>query len=134
MSKIAGEKRKYNSTRRREQARETERQIVEAAHRLFMARGWAGSTIEAIAAEAGVAVETVYSVFRSKRAILARLVAVLVRGDDDPTPLMERPGPQGVRKESDQRMQLRLLSRGISETLERVGPIFGIMRTAAQTE
>jgi AcrR family transcriptional regulator len=134
MSEIVGEKRKYDSTRRKEQARETQRQIVEAAHRLFITRGWAGSTIEAIAAEGGVAVETVYSVFGSKRAILTRLVTVLVRGDDDPTPLMERAGPQSVKEEPDQRMQLRLLSRGISETLERVGPIFGIMRTAAQTE
>jgi len=65
-------KRAYNSSRRKEQALQTRRQIVEAARSLFIARGYAGATIEAIAQEAGVAPETVYAAFGNKRAILAK--------------------------------------------------------------
>jgi len=134
MSQNKGAKRRYNSERRQQQARETQRQIIEAARQLFMTRGWVGTTIESIAQEAGVAVETVYSVFGSKRAILSRLVTVLVRGDDEATPILERAGPQEMMRERDQHRQLHLFSHGIYETMERVGPIFGIMRTAAQAE
>jgi AcrR family transcriptional regulator len=127
-------KRKYNSERRQAQARETRSQIVQAARRLFIERGYAGTTIEAIAQEAGVAVETVYSAFGSKRALLSRLMGVLVRGDEEPTPLLDRPGPQSVHAERDQRKQVRLFAHDITGILQRVAPIFVVVRTASQTE
>ena len=52
MTKLNSPKRKYDSTRRQAQADETRRQILTAAHKLFIERGYAGATIEAIAAEA----------------------------------------------------------------------------------
>src|SRR5215204_3120445 len=94
-------KRRYTSRRRQVQAAETRRQIVEAARQLFAERGYVGTTIEAIAQAAGVAGETVYATFGSKRAILARLVDVSVGGDEQPIPLLERPGPQAVQQERD---------------------------------
>ncbi len=127
-------KRKYNSERRQAQARETRSQIVESARRLFIERGYAGTTIEAIAQEAGVAVETVYSAFGSKRALLSRLVGVLVRGDEEPTPLLDRPGPRSVHNERDQLKQVRLFAHDITGILQRVAPIFVVVRTASQTE
>jgi len=127
-------KRKYDSSRRQTQARETQRQIVEAARRLFIERGYRGTTIEQIAQEAGVAVETVYATFGNKRTILSRLVDVSVLGDHSPLPLLERANPQAVRREHDQRRQIELFAHGIREIMERVSPIFGIMRTAAETE
>lgn len=126
--------RRYNSTRRQAQARETRQQILAAARVLFITRGFAGTTIEAIAQEAGVAVETVYTGFGSKRALLARLVDRAVGGDDAPTPILERPGPQQVRSVTDQRRQLQLFARDMAEIMERVGPLFGVMRAAATTE
>jgi len=127
-------KRKYVSHRRQVQARETQSQIVQAARRLFIERGYTGTTIEQIAAEAGVAVETVYATFGSKRAVLSRLVRVSVVGDDEPVPLLERQGPQGVRRELDQHRQIEMFARDIRGIMERVGPVNGIMRTAAETE
>jgi len=56
-------------TWRQRQAAETKRQIVRAARRLFVAFGYAGTTVEQIAAEAGVAVATVYKAFGTKAAI-----------------------------------------------------------------
>jgi AcrR family transcriptional regulator len=127
-------KRRYNSARRQIQARETRLHILQAARQLFTTRGYAGATMEGIAQEAGVAVETVYSAFRSKRAVLARLVDLAVAGDEEPIPLLERPGPQRVRAESDQRQQIRLFAHDIAQIMERVGPLFGVMRSAAITE
>jgi AcrR family transcriptional regulator len=127
-------KRPYNSTRRQAQARETRRQILEAARRLFTTRGYAGATMEALAQEAAVAVETVYTTFGSKRAVLIALVDLLVVGDEAPEPLLERAGPQRVRLEPDPRRQIRLFAKDMTEIMERVGPMFGVMRAAAITE
>jgi AcrR family transcriptional regulator len=127
-------KRRYDSTRRREQARETRRRILEAARRLFVARGYAGTTIEAVAQEAGVAVETVYAAFGSKRALISGLVGMLVGGDDTQIPLLERPGPQAVRRERDPRRQLRAFADDITPILGRVAPLLEVIRCAAATE
>ena len=127
-------KRKYDSTRRRALAAETRRQILEAARRLFATYGYAGATIEAIAQEAGVAPETVFAVFGNKRTILAKLVDIAVGGDDLPIPLLQRPGPQAVLQEHDPVRQLHLFAQDISMILERVAPVFQIMRMAAPTE
>jgi AcrR family transcriptional regulator len=127
-------KRRYNSARRLQQARETRRQILASARRLFLERGYSGTTIEAIAVEAGVAVETVYAAFRNKRTILARLFDVSVVGDDQPVPLLERRGPQAVQQEPDQRRQIRLFAEGIREIMGRVGALFEVLRLAAATE
>ncbi len=127
-------KRRYDSARRRAQAMETRLRILEAARRLFPARGYAGTTIDGVAKEAGVAVETVYAVFGSKRALLAGLVGMLVGGDEAPVPLMQQSGPQAIREVRDQRRQIHAFSADISRVLERVAPIFEVIRSAAATE
>jgi AcrR family transcriptional regulator len=134
MTKSKKTKRPYNSTRRQAQARETRRQIVEAARQLFAEYGYSGATIEAIAQEAGVAPETIFATFGNKQAILAALIDVAVGGDDQPIPLLQRAGPQSVLQELDPSQLLQLFATDISGILERVAPIFAIMRVAAKTE
>ncbi len=134
MKKQAKPNRPYNSTRRQAQARETRRHVAEAARRLFAERGYAGATVEAVAQEAGVAVETVYAIFGNKKAILSHLVDVSVVGDEEPVPLLERPGPQAVKKETDQRRQIRLFAGQMRDIMTRVAPLFDVMRAAAKTE
>jgi AcrR family transcriptional regulator len=134
MTKPKKAKRPYNSTTRQAQARETRRQVVEAAHRLFAEYGYTGATIEAIAHEAGVAPETIFATFGNKRSILAALIDVSVGGDDQPIPLLQRTGQQAVLQEHDPVRQLQLFAEDISAILERVAPVFGIMRMAAKTE
>jgi AcrR family transcriptional regulator len=131
---MAKAKRPYNSTRRQAQARQTRQQIADAARKLFTQRGYAGATIDAIAEEAGVAPETIYTVFGSKRKILSHLLDISVGGDDEPIHILERPEPQAVLQEKDQRRQLRTFASGITAIMERVWPIFEVMRIAAKTE
>ncbi len=66
--------RKYSSPTRERQASQTRTNILDATQRLLMDRGYAKTTIEAIAQEAGVAKQTVYAVFQSKRGIVAGLL------------------------------------------------------------
>lgn len=76
-------KRAYRSPRRREQAEETRRRILDAARGLFVTDGYGATTIEAIAAKAGVSVQTVYAVLGSKAAMLMALLDQLAI-DADP--------------------------------------------------
>src|SRR5918999_730393 len=60
-------------THRQRQALQTRRLIVDAATKLFLERGYGVTTMDAIAAEAGVAVSTVYAIFKNKRAFLREI-------------------------------------------------------------
>ena len=82
--------RPYNSPRRREQAAATRREILEAAQRLFERQGYATTTMAAIAAEAGVALKTVYVAFETKSGLLRALWHLLLRGDEGDA--LEQPG------------------------------------------
>jgi AcrR family transcriptional regulator len=65
--------------------------VLSAATRLFSEKGWRGTTLAAVATEAGTAVETVYSAFGSKSQLLTTAIDVAIVGDDEDEPLAERP-------------------------------------------
>jgi AcrR family transcriptional regulator len=67
-------KRSYHSPKRERQARQTREQIIDAARRLFARDGFAKTTVEAIAREAGVSAQTVYASVGSKRGIVLALL------------------------------------------------------------
>ena len=134
MPKQKPARRKYDSSRRQKQARETKMQIVQAARALFMERGYPGTTIEAIASQAGVSQETVYAIFKNKRNILSFLLDISVGGDDRPIPILDRPQPQEIMHDTDQHRQIAMFARDITEILARVTPVFEIMRGAAKSE
>jgi AcrR family transcriptional regulator len=124
-------RRRYVSGVREDQARRTRLRILDAAHRLFAKDGYARTTIERIASEAGVATDTVYAVFGSKRAVLSGLMERHVGGDDQPIAMLDRPEPQSVRREPNQRRQLARFVAGVTDAIERSRPIDDIMRSAA---
>lgn len=135
MAKSNSSKRKYDSTRRQAQADETRRQILEAAHKLFIEHGYAGATIEAIAKEAGVALKTVYAVFKNKWKILATLLNnSSSNSGEENIPMLERAGPKAVAQERDQRRQLQMFAQVIADNMEGAAYISEIMQVAAKTE
>jgi AcrR family transcriptional regulator len=73
------------------QAAETRRAIITAATRLFREHGWTATTFPMIAAEAGTAVDTIYSTFGTKSALMMAVVDVAIVGDDDDTAMVDRP-------------------------------------------
>ena len=126
--------RRYDSALRKEQARHTRFRILDAAQRRFAERGYGVTTMDAIAAEAGVAVDTVYAGFGSKRGVLSALMDVRVGGDDQPVQLLDRPGPQAVRRETSQRRQLAIFAQDVSAIGERARPVADIIRGAAAVD
>lgn len=120
-------------TRRAQRAEQTRRRILDAAEALFTERGYASTTIEAIASHADVAVETVYSRFGSKSKLLDAILGPAIRGGDD-TPLLQRPEIAEIRSLGDQREQLRRLAHFSRTVLERTDRIHRILHTAATTD
>jgi len=135
MKESRGKKRrKYDSSLRKAQSLETQMQVVEAARLLFIERGYAGTSIEKIARKAGVAPETVYSIFGNKKSILTRVVDVSVVGDGESIPLLARAQIREVENEPDQRRQIQMFAGRIQLIMSRVAPLFTVMRSAAMTE
>ena len=124
-------KRRYDSPRRRAQAAATRREILEAAERLFDQHGYAATTIAAVAAEADVALKTVYVSFETKSGVLRALWNLRLRGDLGDAPVSERPWYREVLEEQDPERQLRLTARYSREVKLRVGSLFEIIRGAA---
>ncbi|MGH2982895.1 MAG: TetR/AcrR family transcriptional regulator [Solirubrobacterales bacterium] len=126
--------RTYNSPRRREQAAATRRQILEAAQRLFERQGYAATSVAAIAAEAGVAVKTVYLAFETKSGMLRALWNLLLRGDIEDVPVAQRQWYREALDEPDPARQLRLNARNSRRAKGRMGHLIQVIRAAAPAE
>jgi AcrR family transcriptional regulator len=127
-------RKRYQSTLRREQARQTRQRILDAAEKLFTERGYGAATMDGIASTAGVATDTVYATYGSKRGILHGLMDVRVGGDDRDIGVIDREGPQAVRAERDQIQQLERFAQDIAQIIERARPVDDIMRSAAAVD
>jgi AcrR family transcriptional regulator len=126
--------RSYNSSRRREQAAATRRDILGAAQRLFERQGYAATTMAAIAAEAGVALKTVYLAFETKSGVLRALWNQLLRGDEGEAPVAERSWYREVVEEPDPQRQLRLNARNSRAAKTRIADVLKVIREAAPVE
>jgi AcrR family transcriptional regulator len=131
MAKGVKGKRSYESPRRREQAAATRRDILDAAQRLFEGQSYAATTMAAIAAEAGVALKTVYVAFHTKSGVLRALWNLLLRGDEDDVPVMDRRWYREVLEEPDPERQLRLNARNSRVVKLRIAPVLEVIRSAA---
>jgi AcrR family transcriptional regulator len=120
--------------RRSRQAAATRARIVDAAGRLFAARGYNGTTIEAVATEADVAVETVYARFKNKRNLLDAYLDVSIVGDAAPVALLDRPEVQAVRDAPNHEEQLRLLTRLMLGVVQRNATAHAVLRSAAASD
>ena len=127
-------KRRYNSTHRREQAAATRTAILEAAQRLFERDGYAATTIAAIAAEAGVALKTVYVAFDSKSGVLRALWNLLLRGDEDDAAVSQRAWYREVLEEPNPERQVQLVARNSRVVKQRIGVVLEVIRGAAPTD
>ncbi|TMF46650.1 MAG: TetR/AcrR family transcriptional regulator [Chloroflexi bacterium] len=134
MANVKGQRRRYDSALRQEQARQTRARILDAAQKLFSERGYASTSMEAIAKGAGVATDTVYASFRTKPGLLHKLLDVRVGGDDEPVGLLDREGPQAVRREPGQRRQIEAFASDVTSIQDRARPVDDIIRGAAAVD
>ncbi|MET0147135.1 MAG: TetR/AcrR family transcriptional regulator [Ilumatobacteraceae bacterium] len=127
-------RRRYNSTTRQEQARRTRSAIIEAAHHLFLTDGFARTTMPAVAAAAGVAVQTVYKAFASKPRLAKAVFDTAIAGDDDTAPMLEREALKKVRDEPDPFVMFRLYGEFLATVAPRHVPVQLVIRDAAATD
>ena len=118
-------------TRRAQQARATRQRITGQALELFLRQGYAATTLDQIAASAGVAVQTVYFHFGNKATVLKQIVDMLAVGDEEPVPMLGRPWVQQMREEPDGRRALAIFLAASRAILLRLAPVLKIVRDAA---
>lgn len=126
--------RRYESPRRAAQAAATRRQILESAGKLLERDGYEATTVAAIAADAGVALKTVYVAFETKSGLVRALWNLQLRGDDEELTVQDRAWYREVLDEPDAARKLRLAARNSRAVKERVGGLFDVIRGGATTD
>lgn len=108
--------------------------IVSAAAELFAKKGYTGTSIDDIAAEAGVARPTVFSAVGPKPVILRRVVDQAVAGDGAPLPVAARDWWRVAVEEPDPRRAVGLLARNMVEIASRIALIARALEMAATVD
>lgn len=126
-------RRRYDSSLRAKRAEETRATIVSAATALFTSNGWANTGMREVARDAGVAVETLYSHYSSKRKLLDAVVDQAVVGDDEPLAVAERPEflAMGRGRRAD---RLAAAASLVASIHDRSAPFAKLVREAATTD
>jgi len=124
-------KRRYDSSGRQAQARRNREAILDAAQRQFLQGGYA-TTIAAIAAEAGVSVETIYKAFGGKPGLVRAIYRRGLTGRQ-PVPAFQRSDAMRER-ETDPRTIMRNWGALTSEVSSVVSPILRLVRSAAASD
>ena len=125
---------RYASPVRDEQARRTRRAIVTAAHDLFLAQGYAATTIDGIAEAAHVSRRTVFNSVGGKVALLKLAWDWAIVGDDEPIALADRPAVKAILAESDPRKALMLWVQTANEIAARTAPLGEVLIAAADID
>jgi AcrR family transcriptional regulator len=134
MSSPVKPRRRYDSSRRQEQARHNRWAVLQAARQLFLERGFAATTMPAIASAAGVSVQTVYKAFGNKARLAKAVFDVAMAGDDEPVPMLQRASLARARDEPDPRTKLRLYGEFLAEVAPRHVPVQLVIRDAATSD
>ncbi len=126
--------RRYVSSVRAEQAAATRSAVLSAARELFADRGYAATSISAIADRAGVAVDTVYAAAGRKPQLLRELVETSLSGTDQAIPAVQRDYVVRVRAAGSAREKLRLYAAAVAEIGVRLAPIHAALVEASVSD
>ena len=127
-------RRPYRSTLRAAQARATRQAVVSAARDLFVEVGWSGTTIDAVAARAGVSRKTVFTSVGGKAALLKLALDWALVGDDEPIPMSERPVVAEMQQLTDPRALVARWAQFVAELEERAAPLAAVLAAAADAD
>jgi AcrR family transcriptional regulator len=124
-------RRRYRSPLRADHARETRRRVLAAAEALFLAQGYAGTTVAAVAELAGVSADTVYTALGGKRGLLEGVIAHEIDDPEDPAQVDQQRRRDEIGAVADPAERLRRLIALSCETLARTSPVHLVIRGAA---
>ncbi len=119
---------------RARQVASTEERLIEAATRLFARHGYAGTTLAAVADDAGVAPRTVYLRFGTKAALFMRTMDVAVAGDTAAMDVAHRDWTQRSLTAPTLEERMRSHARGARDIMARIGPLLPVAEQAAAVE
>jgi AcrR family transcriptional regulator len=125
--------RRYSTELRSEQTAVARRLILASAGRLFVEKGYVVTTLAAIAAQAGVSVQTVYNVIGGKSAVLKAVYDVALAGDDEPVAMGDRPAFRAMMQASSGREMLERYAELGRQISERVLPLVTTLLAQAAT-
>lgn len=126
--------RRYDSTRRAEQARQNRSAVLDAARQRFLQDGYAATTLAAVATDAGVSVETVYKAFSNKAGLLKGLFDVSVTGDDEDIAMTDRELIRSIAADPDPASKITRYCAHLAEAMPRAAPIQLLARDAAAAD
>ena len=112
LTSASAPRRTYRSPLRERQARETRRRMLVAASTEFARGGYAATPMRAIARAAHVSVATLELAFGSKPQLLQAAITFSIRGDADPTPMLQRPWARRA-EEARSAAELLAISAGV---------------------
>ncbi|OXM59207.1 TetR/AcrR family transcriptional regulator [Amycolatopsis vastitatis] len=127
-------KRRYDTSRRQEQARENRRRILAAASGLFREKGYSGTAMPEVAKAAGVAVQTVYKAFANKATLLKAVFDVTVAGDDEDVPIAGRDFIAEIQAEPDAVRKIELYLDHLVSGAPVASPVQLLARDAAAAD
>lgn len=126
--------RPYDSTRRRAKAAGNRVAILDAAQRLFLADGYARTSIVAVAREAQVSPDLIYRHFSNKKGLVVELLNYAVTGELDAPKVLDQERVRAVLDEPDQRRQLAMFAVDIAARVARAQPIDDVIRSAGEVD
>jgi AcrR family transcriptional regulator len=124
-------KRAYDNSRRHAAAASARTRIIDAAAALFVERGYGATTIEDIAAAAGVSRATVFASAGAKPALLKAAFDATLAGDHLPVPMSERPEAKAMEAEPDPGRMLDYYAEVATGRARRIAPLQAVIRHAA---
>ena len=127
-------KRGYHSPRRAEQAAATRSAVLDAARELFVANGYAATTVADIAARARVSLDTVYATVGRKPALLRELVETAISGSGQAVPAAQRDYVARIVATPSAADKIAIYANAITEIQRRMAPVFLALRDAAVTD
>jgi AcrR family transcriptional regulator len=127
-------KRRYDATRRREGAARTRAAILGAARELFAERGYAATSMTAIADRAGVALDTVYASVGRKPQLARLLIETAISGTDQAVPAGRRDYVHAIQAAPDAATKITIYAAAIAAIAPRMALVLGIIQEAARDE
>jgi AcrR family transcriptional regulator len=127
-------KRRYDVTGRREAAARTRAAILDAARELFTERGYAATSMTAIAERAGVALDTVYAAAGRKPELARLLIETAISGTDQAVPAEQRDYVRAIQAASDAGTKIAIYAAAITAIAPRMALVLGIIQQAVPDE
>jgi AcrR family transcriptional regulator len=131
---MAQSTRSYSSTLRADQARQTRKRIVDAAATLFAERGYTGTTIDAVAAAAGVSRKTIFDSVGGKAQLIKLAFDFAIVGHDEPVALKDRPEIADMVTEPDPAKRLAAYATVVVGIDRRLSAVWRALEGAAASD